>query len=409
MFTDTEIVEIARPVSNLLQRELDKLPYSANVIDELHANENAHSRILRMLLQYCGGRTWPIYHSFLELMKKHCLYFSFDCSNPQFANEKDRIDLLITDISKNEKWALIIENKVLEADDQSTQIERYINKVETSGLSQKNIFVVYLTADGTKEVSSKSLTDSAKEKLDYKGDADEGRFVKLNYLNDILPWIENEVLPSIAIKEDLLISSLKLYIDYLKGMFGKRDNELVIHNKIQNFMEEKLQINSIQDGFRIQEDLNRFQNELNGIISKKATDLLTKHLKEPLSAYLSKHNGIVSLIEYYPNYRFCCRINLQKWQKLMIQITHEERVGIFGLCHIDYTKNPLGENSISKLREVFADYKKSDWWPVYNSMNKLDDNAGTPAFWKSIENDSFCKKFEQWIENVLKKTDGIEL
>lgn len=409
MFTKKDIIAIVRHVSRLLQEELDKLPYSANVIDELHANENAHSRILRMLLQYCGGRTWPVYHSFLELMKKRCPYFTYNCSNPQFANEKDRIDLLITDEFQNESWAIIIENKIREADDQNTQIERYIKKIESSGFSQKNIFVVYLTADGSKEVSNTSLTNSAKEKLDYKGNEDGGRFVELNYLNDILPWIENEVLPSIAIKEDLLISSLKLYIDYLKGMFGKREQELVIHDKIQDLMEEKLQINSIQDGFEIQDDLNRFQCELNGIIHKIATELLTKHLKDPLSDYLSKYNGTVSYIEYCSDNRFSCRITLHKWQKLMIQITPECGIGIFGLCHNDLKKNPLEKKSISELREIFADYKKSDWWPAYKTMDKLDNTAGTPAFWKSIENETFCKKFEQWIDDVLKKTEGIEL
>lgn len=409
MFTRKEIIEIARHISNLLEKELDKLPYSANVIDELHANENAHSRILRMLLQYCGGRTWPIYHSFLELIKKHCSYFSYDCINPQFINEKDRIDLLITDISQNEKWAIIIENKILEATDQNTQIERYIKRIESRGITLKNIFVVYLTADGSKEVSSKSLTNSAKETLDYKGNTDKGRFVVLNYLNDILPWIENELLPTIAIKEDLLISSLKLYIDYLKGMFGIREQEYVIHKKIQNLMEEKLQINCIQDGFEIQDDLIRFQKELSGIIHKKATELLTKYVKEPLSDFLFKYNGTVSHVEYRSDNRFYCRITLQKWQKLIIQITDECGVGIFGMCHNNLKENPLEEKSISELREIFSDYRKSDWWPAYKTMDKLDNTAGTPAFWESIENGSFCKKFEQWIEDVLKKTEGIEL
>ena len=41
-----------------------KLPYNVNVIDELHANENAHSRILIKLLQYPRDGKLPILESF---------------------------------------------------------------------------------------------------------------------------------------------------------------------------------------------------------------------------------------------------------------------------------------------------------------------------------------------------------
>ena len=36
----------------LLEKKKHKTPFHLNVIDELHANENAHSRILIKLLQY---------------------------------------------------------------------------------------------------------------------------------------------------------------------------------------------------------------------------------------------------------------------------------------------------------------------------------------------------------------------
>ena len=43
-------------VAELLSKQLAKIEaeeiYSINLIDELHAGENAHSRILRQLLQY---------------------------------------------------------------------------------------------------------------------------------------------------------------------------------------------------------------------------------------------------------------------------------------------------------------------------------------------------------------------
>ena len=405
-----KLLEIARQVSLMLQEEFGKLPYSANAIDELHANENAHSRLLRMFLQYSGGRTWPIYRSFLKLIKDHCSLFPFDCNGPDFVNEEGRIDLLITDSNNNQKWAIIVENKVCEAGDQDEQIARYISKTETMGVTSHNIFVVYLTSDGTKKASSYSLTDEAKRKLCFNDEFDKGRYIELNYRYDILPWIEHYVLPNVPLKEDLLISSLKLYIDYLKGMFDLRNDGEIIHEKTQQtIMNKYLTINTIQDGFSVMEDLNNLQFEINAIIRSKASSILDEHLQKPLSNFLSKVNGSISDLEYYSDNRFCCGIDFLKWKKIQIRITQEEQIGIYGICHKDANNNPLDENTIYKLRNLFPKTKKSYWWPVYNRLDVLDDTAGTNKLWNSIENECFCRKFVEWINTILTETNGLEL
>lgn len=409
--TDEKIIEIAGKINQLYQEEIAKLPYSANAIDELHANENAHSRILRMLLQYSGGLMWPVYRSFLKLINSHCPSFSLECNSPIFINEKDRIDLLINDISvdTNERWAIIIENKVCNAVDQDKQIERYLEKVMYD-IPPTNIYVIYLTSDGTKLVSSDSLTVEAQKILDYRKETDAGRFITLNYKSDILPWIEDEVLPSIAIKEDLLISSIKLYIDYLKGMFDLRDDERIIHNKIHNKMKRMLNINNIRDGFELQENLNRLSGELNELIQMEANEILKNHLYNPLSAFLAKYDGtILDNIEFYSDSRFSCRIELRNWEKVILQITPEDGKGIYGITHKNLEDNPLDGDTVSVLKSRFPDYKSSPWWPVYKRLDSLDDAAGTTNLWTSIENGVFCDKFEKWIEDVLKKTDGISL
>ena len=51
---------------NTYEREEKLLPYHFNVIDELHANENAHSRILQKILLYKHKNEYPFLHSFLE-------------------------------------------------------------------------------------------------------------------------------------------------------------------------------------------------------------------------------------------------------------------------------------------------------------------------------------------------------
>lgn len=403
------IVELAREISKQIENELSKLPYSANAIDELHANENAHSRILRMLLQYSGGHEWPIYCSFLELVNNRSTSFRLQCNNPVFLNEKDRIDLLINDCVSEDKYAIIVENKVCNAGDQDEQIERYIKKQEEAGVKTKDIVVVYLTSDGIKKISANSLTDTAKEKLEYKGEEEKGRFVELNYKDDILPWIEKSVLPNIAIKEELLISSIRLYIDYLKGMFGLRDDESIIYKQIQNKMEDNLNIATIQDGFQLLDNINTLQYEVNEIIRKKATLLLEEFLRKPLSIFLKDYDGSISDVGYYSDNRFYCRIDFSKWRKVRIQITHEEGVGIYGICHKDLYNDPLSEKDIAGIRMLFPETKQSAWWPTYNRLNILDNTAGSVDVWKSIETGHFCLLFQEWIKGVLDKTTDLNL
>lgn len=403
------IVALAQEISKQIENELSKLPYSANAIDELHANENAHSRILRMLLQYSGGHEWPIYRSFLELVNNRSSSFYLQCNNPIFLNEKDRIDLLINDCVSENKYAIIVENKVCNAEDQDEQIERYIKKQEDAGIKTKDIVVVYLTSDGIKKISANSLTDTAKEKLGYKGDEEKGRFVELNYKDDILPWIEKNVLPNIAITEELLISSVRLYIDYLKGMFGLRNDESIIHRQIQNKMEDTLNIATIQDGFQLLDNINTLQYEVGEIVRNKATALLEDHLKIPLEIFLKKYDGAIADIGYYSDNRFYCRIGFEKWKKLIIQITHEWNIGIYGICHKDLNNNPLSDKEVSVLRRLFPETRQSDWWPTYNRLNMLDDTAGSVEIWKSIEAGRFCLLFEEWIKGVLDKTKDLDL
>lgn len=406
-----ELIELAQKVSMMLEEELAKLPYSANVIDELHANENAHSRVLRMLLQYSGGQTWPVYRSFLALLNRHCPSIPLYFNNPFFVNEKDRIDLLINDNFQGKKTSIIIENKVCNAGDQDEQIERYIKKQEEAGVATENIFVIYLTSDGTKTISDHSLTAIASNKLGYKGEEEKGRFVELNYRYDILPWIEQDVLPNIAIREELLVSSLRLYIDYLKGLFGLRNDEELIHKQIQQKMENSLgvNINSIKEGYQLLESIKNLQSEISEIIRKKANDLLDEHLKKPLSVYLKQFDGTVSDVEYYSDNRFRCCIEFATWKKAKIQITEEDGIGIYGIAHKDFDSNPLDEKVVLALRELFPGTKKSNWWPSYNKLDKLDASAGSVDIWSSIESEQFYHFFEKWIKEIIERTKGLEL
>lgn len=142
--------------------------------------------------------------------------------NPAVAVEKDNIDILVSD--KN--YAFIIENKINGAGDQREQIKRYVESVENNyGYDISKIYVAYLTRWGNKEVSENSLPDDLKTELGK-------RFLPINYREHILPWMK-ETLPELPLKETLLISGMRQYIDTLKGMFNLRKNQKDMMNDIK--------------------------------------------------------------------------------------------------------------------------------------------------------------------------------
>lgn len=225
----TENLDLAHALGEYYEVQKKSLPFHINVIDELHANENAHTRILTQLLKYREDGKYTILKSFLKLLPefdvdsfcidKSCVYFN-----------RDNIDGLI---EKDGEYAVIIENKIHWAVDQDKQIERYVKIEIEKGIPQNHIWVIYLTRDGQKKVEKYSLT---KETEDILG----SRFVELDYLNHILPWLKKSILPNCRMKEEWLMSAIKQYVDHLEGLFGTRESKQTLINSMKKEIENKI-------------------------------------------------------------------------------------------------------------------------------------------------------------------------
>ena len=84
---DKHLLNLAKEISEIINRNR---VYNANIITELHANENAHSRILRMFLQYDDGKKeYPILRKFLEIPKVKKIFGNKGFKNPVFSNEQE--------------------------------------------------------------------------------------------------------------------------------------------------------------------------------------------------------------------------------------------------------------------------------------------------------------------------------
>ena len=210
-----DLLNLAKKYAELFNKEKDNFPYRLNVINELHDDENAHSRILIRLLQYKDKDEYTWLKFFVNRMKNICEEdININVSNPKIETEHNtgngRIDGLIWEEGK---YAIIIENKIWNASDQENQIGRYVeyvtNKVES-------IYVIYLTLDGGKIISEYSLSDETRKILG-------NRFIPMNFQDDIILWLEEDVLPNCKVKEKCLGSAVYQYIDYLKERLGQLD------------------------------------------------------------------------------------------------------------------------------------------------------------------------------------------
>jgi hypothetical protein len=194
------------------------------------ANENANTKVLESLLKY---NKQQFLNSFLErvgLPKKTGTGLATIIDQKPAIGVKSGkqgfIDLFISYGAVN----VVLENKLYGAGDTKKQLARYIatvNGVDNADFEKwlvkpvlnVDTHLVYLTADGTKEPSTDSLPDALKDKINY---------YPINYNDDILPWLEEDVLPNIPYAKDgMMIAGLQQYIAFLKYHLADESSQVV--------------------------------------------------------------------------------------------------------------------------------------------------------------------------------------
>ena len=257
-----DLLFFAKQYANLYNKEKENFPYRLNVINELHDDENAHSRILIRLLQYKdkGEYTWLKF--FINRMKdSYEGDVDIKISNPEIKTEHNtgdgRIDGLIWE---NCKYAIIIENKIWNAPDQENQIDRYVEYANLKVKAEK-IFVIYLTLDGNKKVSKNSFDKDKQENQEI-------HFIPMNFQDDIIPWLEEDVLPNCKVKEKSLVSAVYQYIDYLKDRLGLLDYQ---RQAQKNALKQILNDMNIAENYKELKDLAiALENEVNELCKQVA-------------------------------------------------------------------------------------------------------------------------------------------
>lgn len=241
----SDLLKFASEFSSIKEEEQKKLPFHLNLVDQLHINENAHSRILMHLLSYKNDNGKYVFlTSLIDLIKEKQSgdFGKITIESPQITQEKERIDLWVRD----NDYAIIFENKIYNAADQDAQISRYINKTKEGlrNYREEDIYVVYLS-QYPKEPELQSWGE-------YK-DSFRSRYVNLSFCYDILPWLKDKVLSNINHKELFLQTAIIQYIDHLEGLFKIRNIDKPMNMELNKLIEQhfKLSDESTKDKIRI--------------------------------------------------------------------------------------------------------------------------------------------------------------
>lgn len=230
-WTVQKIIEVAERIEGSSHRaSKGQNPY--NLFTAWKMNENEHTKMFLALMRYrdASGR-YALLNSFLNRFAKgrdkriHYQNIS-DVNilfNPRYKNDTANsfIDGLITFTANNRRIAVIVENKIYDAPDQPNQISRYIEHMtKDEGVDVNNVWVFYMTGDGSKEVEEQSYGCDAGTDIGR-------RFVPLAYNSDIINWLKSDILEA-RIYPEALTSVVRSYVESLeKDLFaeGNFDNQ----------------------------------------------------------------------------------------------------------------------------------------------------------------------------------------
>ncbi|MCL2074108.1 MAG: PD-(D/E)XK nuclease family protein [Marinilabiliaceae bacterium] len=271
-----EILLLIQSLANRYREEEEKYSYQINLIDILGgANENAHSRILlHFLQQKTGAGKFEVLESLIRyIQEKYNSFWNILVETPDFEYQKKNIDLRV---SEARKYSIILENKVHNAPEMDEQLGRYIENTLDDGFNEDQIYIIYLSP-------TFDMTPSNQTWGGYKESFKE-RFVNFSFRDDVLPWLNDWVLPNVNQKDTLLSSALVQYIDLLNGMFNLRNNKkyMELHEFLKNEwgLKDDDPQNNIAELLKKQTEINNLFETLKNSFEKELFQIWVTKIKE---------------------------------------------------------------------------------------------------------------------------------
>lgn len=375
--------------------EKAKLPYSINILDELHGNENFHSRLLTRLLSLQIGSEFPILSDFFKTLGSP--FNQLSTNSPWISAEADRIDarIRLTD------GVVIIENKVHGAVEQPNQVDRYIQNEMDAKYDISKIYVLYLTRSGG-TASVNSLSSENRSRLDI-------RYKDISFQSDILPWLQSlskNLLPKLdPIITRQMQAALVQYIDHLHGLFFEREGEAAMKNEMIRFLGDELRITSQQapsERFGAIQQARQFAQELFAYLEEYENSELFKALaalQEQIRVLGSELDHDLEFPERFGEKYSQIFMRPKQWSKnYAIGFSFDEKFAKFFYGIRDFRGNATEELQ-KRFTDIFLPERNApnSTWPlgIWIQQPRID-----AEFLAQIEDGRFLRQFTAIVQNI---------
>lgn len=368
-----------------------------NVFDVLETKEVKHSKFIASLLDPKGLHYQG--DLFLREFVKICVPkdFEFDTSNAQVFREYENIDIYITDGNRH----IIIENKILYANDQDKQIYRYIETIkkenssnENSSLDNDGILVLYLTPNFDKTPSKESLNGYEIKDGFLEKDNDKIRYKHI-VCDHILEWLDKVKIEIVNLTDlNVIITQYEKAVKNLINKGEKMENENLIELVKQNYKISK-EISKVVDEAE-KEIINEFFKDLSECLAKKLDNCWCIESLNKVS------NDKFSAIIFIAHSDF----RAEKFAKFCIGVNK----GYDGVDSIEYgfTSFPSTKTDLKSIVENgnFAGMKKhcvkNNQYAHWAFWNKFDFSADICI----KEQNSLVQKIAQEMKEILKELES---
>ena len=216
-------------VHDIIKKHEERRPFHLNVIEAVcHGTfrETGHSLVLADMLKHPDIRS-----SFLER------FLNLKYNALEVTAERDRVDVAL----KGNGIFVIIENKVNAAEEQKSQVYRYVHEIgmDKYGYKLSEIYVIYLNPRTHDNPSEYSLCDENNENNVFEALGEE-HYKVLSYKYDIIDWLRGISIPN----EPHIESALDQYLDFLENKFHTTLLDTEMNKDIREFLLKELQIES---------------------------------------------------------------------------------------------------------------------------------------------------------------------
>lgn len=357
----------------------------AIVRGKLH--ETSHSNILAELLR----SDEMIRISFIEEFIETGIYIKGGKCNIDV--EKDGIDICI----EFGNYVVIIENKVNNAPEQKSQIDRYVtNKLDS--YSTKQIYVLYLTRDYPAPPSEYSWSET-------KGKC---RIILKTYRKDITNWIKK-----IYEADDRYYSlhtALYQYKTYLEYIFDNNNAVMDIPKELKDIIDGQIAGQTFGDvgcesKIKAVKDLSDKLSEVYNICKSYQWQLTWQNIREQINAKLKIRN--MQLFD----------MKEMDWDlpdagiPFMLDGSNEKFYAVvsylqgryIGIIHYNHT-NAYDQNITDKLVQILSDKESSS---AQLTDSQIYSTRRYPYWFKETNDKSLVDKYLHMVE-ILKNNDKVQ-